>query len=149
MQLLVNGEASGADTYATDGTYLYYREMMGLSRKLSCCKLDGSDYRVMIEESTDPISIACYGDYVYYYNEIGTTSKNGLYRIGKAADSVAEKLLSKDVKYAMNFTVLDNYVYFVDYNRNVSIISGVVGADAGDGHLYRLAIGSSTPEKLN
>ena len=149
VQLLVNGETSGADTYTTDGTYLYYREFYSTKSRLACCKLDGTEYRAMMEETNDPIEIVCYGDYVYYYNETNTTANNGLYRIGKAAGSVAEKLLSKDVKYAMNFTVLDNYVYFVDYNRNVSIVSGVVGVDAGDGHLYRLAIGSSTPEKLN
>ena len=142
VELKVNGDSSGATTYATDGTYLYYREIYGLLGKsrLSCCKLDGSEYRVMMEETNDPLTIACYGDYVYYYNEVNLAGeKNGLYRIRKQAGSTAEQVLSKSIKFAMNFVVVGNNVYFVDYRDQIQ----------GDCHLYKFTIGSTTPERLD
>lgn len=131
----VDSKEIHTDTFDTDGTYLYYRDMSGLFWKNTClarCKLDGTEKVVMVE-NVDPINIVYYDGQVYYYTDT-TKYTNGLFSVSASVTETTtgtEILAESSGLYAKNFVVVGDKVYFVDYKSQL----------LGNAHLYELTIG--------
>lgn len=139
----VDGRDIHTSAFDTDGTYLYYRDMYGigwLSKRLSRCKLDGTENVVMVED-IDPVSIAYIDGEVYYYSDTVSEAKNGLFKVSA---SVTEKttgtgiLAESSGYYAKAFAIIGDRLYFVDYKKQF----------VGDSHLYVITIGDDEAERL-
>ncbi|MBQ9782865.1 MAG: DUF5050 domain-containing protein, partial [Clostridia bacterium] len=124
--------------FDTDGTYLYYRDMYGFlygSKRLSRCKLDGTENIVMVSD-IDPVNIVYQDGLVYYYSDTSSTAKNGLFKVSASitATTTGTTILAESSNlYAKDFVVVGDKVYFVDYKAQL----------VGEEHLYVLTIGES------
>ncbi len=131
--------------FDSDGTSIYYRDMHGLayaSKQLSKFNLLTNEKSIIVEEKTDPISIVCHDDYVYYYTDT-ISGNNGLYR-AKANTSSSTTgtsvLTTENDFYATTFTFVNNSIYFTNYKT---------GGAFGDSHIYKISINGGTPEKID
>ena len=138
----VNGREIHTDCFDTDGTYLYYRDMYGLawsSKRLARCKLDGSEDVKIVDSGVDPTEIKCVSGYVYFYTDT-LTGKNGLYRVSTDVSKTTEPTAILEAKdyYAMNFAVVGNNIYFVNYKDQIT----------GNARLYHYVIGNEDPKLI-
>lgn len=131
----VDGKEIKTTVFDTDGTYLYYREMKNLNRRLSRCKIDGTDYAIIAEDD-DPINIVYHNGTIYYYSDL-TIGTGGLFKVSPTAVETegTAVLLDSTGLYAKDFVVVENKIYFIDYESQL----------LGNCHLYVLEIGQSMP----
>ncbi len=140
----VDGKEIHTTAFDTDGTYLYYRDMYGLvwaNKQLSRCKLDGTEKIVMVED-VDPVSIQYKDGYVYYYSDTTKTAKNGLFKVSAivtTATAGTALLAESSGYYAMEFVIVEDKLYFVDYKSQL----------AGDAHLYVVPVGGGEVQRLD
>ena len=138
----IDGREIHTDCFDTDGTYLYYRDMYGLawtSKRLARCKLDGSQDVKIVDDGVDPIEIICKNGFVYFYTDT-LTGKNGLYKVSAnvSKPTAPIEILSSSDYYAMNFAVVGDDIYFVNYKDQLT----------GNAHLYRFTQGEEYPELI-
>ena len=138
----VDGREIHTTAFDTDGTYLYYRDMYGLgwlNKRLSRCKLDGTENIVMVS-GVDPVSITYKDGQVYYYSDT-VSSDNGLFKVSanvKSETSGTAVLDASSGYYAKDFVLVGDKLYFVDYKTQLE----------GDSHLYVVTIGENEPELI-
>lgn len=131
-----DGDKIHTTMFDTDGTYLYYRDMYGLlkaNKRLSRCKLDGSE-KVILVEDIDPVNIVYQDNKVYYYSDTTSTAKNGLFVVSAnvSVTTAGTAILPESTGlYAKDFVVIGGKVYFVDYKSQLK----------GDAHLFVIEIG--------
>lgn len=138
----VTVKKGNVDAFVIDDGVVYFREMYGVGwtyKRLSRINIDGTGYTKMMSEHTDPLAIRVVEDKIYYYTDtvLGTS---GLYSIDKDAqeDKTPTLILERGTRYyAEDFTVLNGYIYFVNYYNNL-----------GDSHFYRVNLANGKVEKL-
>ncbi len=141
--IAVDGREIHTTAFDTDGTYLYYRDMYGIgwfSKRLSRCKLDGTE-NVVMASGVDPVSITYINGEVYYYSDTTNASKNGLFKVSASVtqETTGTAILAENSGYyAMSFAVIGDKVYFVDYKNQLT----------GDAHLYVITVGDDEAERL-
>ncbi|MDE7157998.1 MAG: DUF5050 domain-containing protein, partial [Clostridiales bacterium] len=129
------------DAFVIDNDVVYFRETYGVGQKrLSRINIDGTGYTKMMTANTDPLAIRVVGNKVYYYTDtvLGTS---GIYSIDKDAqeDKTPTLIVKRSDGYAAeDFTVLNGYIYFVNYYNNLY----------GDSHFYRVNIATGEIEQL-
>ncbi|MCR4879529.1 MAG: DUF5050 domain-containing protein [Bacilli bacterium] len=145
LEVKPNGASVHTTVFDSDGTNLYYREMYGAlktNKRLSRYNLSTGEYAVMAQTDTDPITIVYHEGYVYYYNDVTSASKNGIFRVAKdvtseTAGSVV--LACNSTYYATTFTFLNSDIYFLNYKT---------GGLFGDSHIYKTDLTGAEPVKV-
>ncbi len=139
-----NNDSVHTTAFDSDGTSIYYRDMYGLaysSKQLSKFNLETNEKSIIVKEKTDPISIVCHDDDVYYYTDT-LSGNNGLYR-AKANTSSSTTgtsvLTTEGGYYATTFTLINNSIYFTNYKT---------GGTFGDSHIYEVPVSGGTPVKI-
>ncbi len=134
------------DTFVISDGVVYFRELYGVawgSKQLSCFRLDDvkNTYRVMMKTDTDPLDITVHNGRVYYYNDLTSSAKSGIYSVSiHAAENETPQLLLANEKegsafyYARYLTVVGDKMYFISYR---------LGGVGGDSHLYSVELGGS------
>ncbi len=146
--LIYNDHSVG--TFVISDGVVYFRELQGLGwndKQLSRINVDGTGYRVMMVTDTDPLEITVHDGRVYYYNDLTSSAKSGIYSVSiNAAENETPQLLLANEKegsafyYARYLTVVGDKMYFINYR---------LGGVGGDSHLYSVELGGShTVEKL-
>ena len=139
----VDGREIHTTEFDTDGTYLYYRDMYGvawLNKRLTRCKPDGTENVIMVTD-IDPVKIVYQDGKVYYYSDTTSTAKNGLFYVAAnvTAETKGTALVAESTgRYAKEFVVLGNQLYFVDYKTQL----------VGDSHLYVMTIGADVVTRI-
>ncbi len=149
-ELVYNNHSVG--TFVISDGVVYFRELYGVawgSKQLSCFNLNDVEntYRVMMKTDTDPLEITVHNGRVYYYNDLTSSAKSGIYSVSiNAAENETPELLLANQKdgsafyYARCLTVVGNKMYFISYR---------LGGVGGDSHLYSVELGGShAVEKL-
>ncbi|MDE6047368.1 MAG: DUF5050 domain-containing protein, partial [Anaeroplasmataceae bacterium] len=143
---VVTVKKGNTDTFVIYNDTIYFREMHGLAwafKNLSKMNLDGSNETVVCGTDTDPIHLVVEGNKLYYCSDITKDSGSGIYCLDLTKASATPELIlarksGNTSYYASDFTVLNGYIYFVNYYNNL-----------GDSHLYKVNISTKTLSKAD
>lgn len=139
---VTHSDVSHVGVFVIADGVIYFRELYGLAwgfKRLSRMNIDGTDYKVMMTDKTDPLEITVKDGRVYYYNDV--TSGAGIYSLSiTATENETPKLVfeNQGKYYARSLTIIDGKIYFINYRLNLG----------GDSHLYCVDISNGKIEKI-